>query len=792
MLNRLTPPQAEVLRSNILGSGFNCLLQMPTGSGKTWLAEYAIESAIDQNRRAIYLAPTRALALEIFSRWNQRFIGKKIGIFTGDFGNQGNSYPVPFEQANVLIMTPERLDACTRNWRTHWSWLPEVDLLVVDEFHLIGESSRGARLEGCLGRFRRLNPFARVLGLSATLGNREELADWLNAVDFAADWRPIPLTWRIVHFKKADEKPLIAFAEISRVVKAGGKSLVFVQSRRRAEILADFLRLQGLNATYHHAGLDLSERQQVETNFRNHLIDVLVTTATLEVGINLPVRQVVLYDLQSFDGYEYNPLQVNQVWQRVGRAGRPGLDTEGEAVLIAPGWHGREAQKYQLGKFESINSCLAEYCALTEQIVAEISSGLCRSRNDLKTALALSLAAHQTRLPLLDPLINDLCQSGLLNETINTNTSKPKLLLKATPLGRIVTRLMLAPSTLLLFQRMLHHKSPLTFFDLLLVAAASEDCEPILQVDYEELSVLSEHLSNQPSSLLLLGHQSLSELLGINGLRLLSAIKVALVIRARTRQADLETLTRTFNCYAFEINRLRDSMERLLSAMSCCVKITGNQEEAELHLEDDIENLSAKITALQSMINAGLDEITITLTLIPGLGPKFANRLAGLGICDIEDLAQCDPEDVTNLGGVSLQRASRWIKSAEELMHDKTFRYFEESQSAVTNVECIWPQRIDPYRVKRALELKVTQLGDSCYQVTGGSDPHRVELESKQLHCDCLDSSKGNICKHLIAVNLSRNDLFFVDLRNQLLEKNQHKFDLLRLWLDSGKRLRIQ
>src|SRR2546421_10381908 len=108
----LNPAQEEVQRRGFLDSGFACVLQMPTGSGKTWLAEQAIAAALERGERAIYLTPLRALANELVERWSKRFDGFAVGVFTGDYG-QRKAYPVPFERARLLIMTPERLDACT-------------------------------------------------------------------------------------------------------------------------------------------------------------------------------------------------------------------------------------------------------------------------------------------------------------------------------------------------------------------------------------------------------------------------------------------------------------------------------------------------------------------------------------------------------------------------------------------------------------------------------------------------------------------------------------------------------
>ena len=240
----------------------------------------------------MYLAPLRALAGELRARWQTQLSSYPVGIFTGDYSN--GKYPVSFQDARLMVMTPERLDFCVRHWRSHWNWIPEVDLIVVDEFHLLGEGLRGARLEGTLLRWQKLNPFTRILGLSATLGNREELADWLDGVEYQTTWRPVPLTWRIVRYRKAEEKPTKLTGVLHECVSQGGKSLVFVQSRRRAEQLAAFLNKQNLRAAYHHAGLGHDKRQSIENGFRNHQLDVLIATATLEMGLNLPVRQVVL------------------------------------------------------------------------------------------------------------------------------------------------------------------------------------------------------------------------------------------------------------------------------------------------------------------------------------------------------------------------------------------------------------------------------------------------------------------------------------------------------------------
>ena len=203
---QLNPAQRAVMDGGFLASGFSTVLQMPTGAGKTWLAEQGIGSTLQSGARAVYLTPLRALANELVERWSTRFEGFEVGVFTGEYGKR-QSYPIAFERARLLIMTPERLDACMRNWRSHWCWFPDVRLLVVDELHLLGERGRGPRLEGALMRARQLNPFLQVLGLSATMGNRAELADWLGGVHFQSSWKPIPIQWRCARYRRATDKP---------------------------------------------------------------------------------------------------------------------------------------------------------------------------------------------------------------------------------------------------------------------------------------------------------------------------------------------------------------------------------------------------------------------------------------------------------------------------------------------------------------------------------------------------------------------------------------------------------
>lgn len=750
----------------LLTSGFSCVLQMPTGSGKTWLAEQALGEVLQSGRRAVYLTPLRALAGELGERWRQRFAPACVGIFTGDHGGPGRPFPVPFDDARLLVMTPERLDACTRGWRAHWGWLPEVDLVVVDELHLLGDRHRGARLEGALSRLQRLNPFARLLGLSATLGNREELADWLGGTEHASDWRPVPLTWRVVRYRRATEKPQLLLAEVQPTLAAGGKSLVFVQSRRRAEELAGHLAAAGLRATHHHAGLGQEDRRTVEGGFRGGEIDVLVATATLEMGLNLPVRQVVLYDLQAFDGSDFSPLSVNCVWQRAGRAGRPGLDAAGQVVLLAAAWDGTAAH-YAEGHFEPIRSGLRERQALAEQVVIETASGLARTPDQLARIFQGSLAARQGTLPEVQTLVAEMVEAGMLERD---RTDR----LRGTRLGHVACRHLLAPATVLLLGRVLEGPHERTFLDLLLTASASDDAEPVLPADFEELDDLAGRVGQEPSALLGRTRGELAELLGIDGKRLLAAVKMAVVARAWTRSGDVEAVAGDHGCYPFEVERLCDCLARLLLAMGA---LAPGSEQAEVPLRE-------RIVVLRQMVLQGLDEEAATLTLIEGIGGTMAARLKRAGIGDVEALAQAEVADLAGVPGLSAGRAAKWIDRATQVVRScSAYRYRElRGPARSTSVPPGWPGEVDPYRLRRALDLRIAGQDGGTYRVVGGLEPHLVRTHAARLVCDCPDAGQGHLCKHVLAVRLHRQDRELLGLVRNLSAQGEGALDLQALW----------
>ena len=648
-------------------------------------------------------------------------------------------------------------------------------------------------MEGALLRLRRLNPFCRLLALSATMGNRAELANWLQGVHLGSDWRPIPIEWRVSRFRKATEKPGLMLGETRRCAEGGGQSLVFVQSRRRAEQLSAHLREGGLRAQHHHAGLRSEERRTAESGYRAREIDVLVSTGTLEMGVNLPARQVLLYDLQGFNGLDFVPLAVNTVWQRAGRAGRRGLDERGEVVLFAPSWE-RGVDRYLQGAFEDIRSHLGQPRALAEQVVAEVASGMSRTRGQLRRAFTQSLAQQQGSLLSLDGVIRDMLQSGMLSEAALPDKKGSRL--RATRLGRIATRQMLNPATVLHLANALegNGRETLSFLDLLLLAASTHDCAPRLPADFEELDSLAALLASERSSLLTGSNDQVSERLNLRGRRLLSVAKTALVARCWTRMADADTIAEEFGCYAFEVRRLVESLERVLTA-AVAIATPPRSDEAEEEEPGgpiaDEPSLLERLRALLAMVAYGIDEEAVTLTYLPGVGGTLARRLHAAGVTDIEELALCEPKELAAVRGISSARAGQWIERATETIRGRSAVSLRETGLRIQALSSDWPAGVDPYRLRRARELDVRRGGSRRYVVSGGLEPHRVAVTLEgPPRCDCADAAKGNECKHSLAVRLHRRDPVLKRLveRLQTQGPGEDTIDLFNLWFDGTTR----
>ncbi len=468
------PVQELAIENGLIGER-NMVVAAPTASGKTLIAEMAALDTVSRNRKVVYIVPLKALASEKHAEFRERYgpLGIKVAMSVGD----RDSSDIWLAGYDIIIATSEKLDSLIRHGMP---WIGQIGLIIADEIHLLDDPSRGPTLEVVLTRLRqKANP--RVLALSATISNHDEIAEWLDAVAVKSVWRPVELRKGICYENKVSYFPE-GMAELdpdepglkSLVVQAqkkGKQSLVFVSTRRNAESAAEkageFVgkalspqeraslartaerilavlghrtvqcqRLAGSvrNGTaFHHAGLAAEQRSMVEGAFREGMIKVIAATPTLAAGINLPAWRVIIRDLKRFGGrggMAYLP--VLEVEQMSGRAGRPKYDTEGEAILVA----GTEAdaryawERYIKGEPERVTSKLGVEPVLRTHVLALISSGAASSRSGLMEFFSRTFYAHQYRDPsglaaIIDKVILMLEGFGFIKTSRSQGDSGP-------------------------------------------------------------------------------------------------------------------------------------------------------------------------------------------------------------------------------------------------------------------------------------------------------------------------------------------------------------------------------
>lgn len=354
--------------------GRSVIVSAPTGAGKTAIAEYVICDCLARDRKVVYTAPIKALSNQKFRDFQENF-RDRIGILTGDVSINPD--------APVLIMTTEifRNKVFEKN-----NNLEEYSWIIFDEIHYIDDYQRGSVWEESLMFLPR---HMRIVGLSATIPNIDELAEWFKSVHkgplevIKEEKRPVPLSFlyqyngRIVddmhklphhlcstHGKMKPNRPAALIKDLSDRDRL--PCIYFVFGRRRCEYLAqelmnfDFLNagekekirtlykelcarfdltndktslylesFAGRGIAYHHAGMLPALKEVVERLFTSRLIKVIFTTETFALGINMPARTVVFDSLSKHYGRFYGALKTRDFYQMAGRAGRRGIDREG-------------------------------------------------------------------------------------------------------------------------------------------------------------------------------------------------------------------------------------------------------------------------------------------------------------------------------------------------------------------------------------------------------------------------------------------------------------------------------
>ena len=458
--DRLNPLQSKAVPV-VLSTTGHVMVVAPTSSGKTLIGEVAaLRSIVSDDKPAVWLLPARALAAEVADiarRWNAH------GIRTIELTGETNMSSEAVKQAQLWVATTEKFEALYRRASLK-AVIGRIGCLIIDEVHLVGDPTRGATLESLIARLRTAEGRTRIVALSATVTNAEELAGWFHADLVRSVWRPTVLTTQLVpydvpvqgkreNYESAKDdvvipllrslvgagvgsasEPTAGVSASSAVVFCGSKSAVLRTAARTAGVPFHNVELETLVEACFRRGVGIHFRDAPRASraldaFRSRQLRVLVATSGLSTGVNTPAKFVIIRDLE----LGMTPLEVSQAQQMFGRAGRAGQEPEGFGFMLVP--RAEEAVwKLKLSDGYAANSRITTQ--LGDAILAELLLGTVVDRATAQSWFEQTLAFAQNRSTVdLDEVIENLLRRGFASETDGR--------LAPTEIGMLTSRLMI-------------------------------------------------------------------------------------------------------------------------------------------------------------------------------------------------------------------------------------------------------------------------------------------------------------------------------------------------------------
>jgi len=658
---KLYPPQADSVKSGLL-DGTSILVSAPTASGKTLIAMLAILSYLSKNDgKIIYLSPLRALAAEKFTEFKKLekiTLGKKIkvGISTGDFENIEKN----LEKSNILILTNEKMDSIIRHGV---EWVEEIGLVISDEVHLIGDETRGPTLEMILTQLKQLDTKPQIVGLSATITNSDEIANWLDCKLIKNDWRPVPLfegvsdgeivtmnDGKTFEFERSLRGTPIDLGVQS--VMQGGQSLVFAETRTRskslatkaADVISKMLEkneLKELEKTskkilsqnehteivktlsilvkkgvaFHHAGLNQNCRETIEKEFRKGTIKLLSSTPTLAAGVNLPARRVVISSVNRYNGKigRNMPISVLEYKQLCGRAGRPQYDDFGESIIVGTGNTEDLIEHYIDGEPEPIVSKITDDKSLRTHVLSVVVTHPGIKKEEILNFFLETLGGLQSRKTTLKFAI-DISLRFLSSEYLLIKKGERYA---ATEFGKKTSMLYIDPLTATHFRNAVEHvsKDRKHTFGFLHLISNCEEFFPKFSLrnkDYESASLMIE---NNSSELL----EPISEY---------DCSRSLLALQAWITESSELSLSDSLSIESGDMHR----MAEMANWLSYCLReISKHVERADLL--EELDDLRRRIVY-------GIREELLDLVRVKGIGRVRSRILYKHKIKNLDDLSK--------------------------------------------------------------------------------------------------------------------------------------------------------
>lgn len=648
----LYPPQAQAVAKGLLQDK-NMVLAVPTASGKTLIALFALIKALERGQKAVYIVPLRALAEEKYEEIKE--LGINVALTTGDYDSQ-NLY---LQQYDVIVCTSEKCDSLLRHDPQFFS---DVHLIVADEVHLLNDPGRGPTLEMILSKMKS----KRIIALSATISNAKDIAEWLDAELVESDWRPVPLK-KAVFFEdallyKSTSKEIADHGDACITLAVDslktGQVLFFVNTRRSTQAVASRIAKKLKNmiksdpltfsdsvyksrltecsmhgVSFHHAGLTRHDRLTIENAFKENHLKVLVATPTLAAGINLPARRVVVRDVKRFyQNFGYQFIPVLEIHQMMGRAGRPKYDTEGEAILVAK----REDEvdmlfnKYIYGDTETISSKLASQPALRTHILALLASGYIETKEDLKKFFSKTFYVYQNGETYVHGTI----------ETAKKYLERHEMVtgFEATPFGKRVSQLYIDPASAVVIQEALQES--MTQFGILHAVAACPDMPSLYlrRGDFEEYDLLTEQYTDQ-FLLSVPDNWEEPEKYEI----FLSEVKTAHLLLMWAEETDEKKMCSHFGIGPGDVYRMRETADWLLYSFAEIARLFSVPQ--------------GTIRKLRMRLKYGIKEELLPLVKIRNIGRVRARALYDAGFKTVKDVRSASFSELANVLGEGIAKS---------------------------------------------------------------------------------------------------------------------------------------
>ncbi|MEW6417062.1 MAG: DEAD/DEAH box helicase [Nitrospirota bacterium] len=673
-IKELYPPQILALEAGLLKKQDSFVVAAPTASGKTLIAEMAaLKVFFETGGKVIYLVPLRALAREKYEDFRNKYrkINMRVMQSTGDY----DSTEPWLHEGDLIIATNEKMDSLIRH---RASWLRDINLIVADEIHLLGDSHRGPTLEIVLTRLRYVNPDIRLIALSATIPNACEISDWLGAGLVQSEWRPVPLK-EGVYFNGAaifndgtsrwipKESKLDVVDLAIETMREGGQALIFVNTRKAAEAVArtsgkhistllssdekeylEKLSTQVLavspeptrickklaecvneGTAFHHAGINYSQRKFIEDAFRANRIKLIGATTTLAMGLNLPSRRVIIRDWWRYEsGRGIKPIPTIEIKQMAGRAGRPGFDNYGEAVLIARNNKDERYlfENYIKGEPEKIDSQLANESALRTHILASIAGVFTRNRAELMDFLENTFFAHQKGTAYLTPITDKIIE--FLEEEGMIVFKKGNLL--ATSFGRRISELYIDPLTGVILRDALRDPKEKETFALLHMVARTPDMMVLTLRKKDRNEMLDIFYAHSDSLLIPDEEKYPSD-------EILSELKTASTLMQWILENPEDNIVGHFGIGPGDLRTLIELSDWLLYSASEIARLFNIRETLK------------SISQLRVRVEYGVKEELLELVSLRGIGRVRARNLYNSGFQGLKDIKSATVEEISKV-----------------------------------------------------------------------------------------------------------------------------------------------